>query len=106
MEGNYNYYHKNYMTWSILCTLFCCIAGGVVAIIYSARSNDTFNRAIMCSDPTVKSALILQSEKDNSTAKTWIIASVVVTLFGGIISAILSMTGALSMSGLEAIMDI
>ena len=29
----------NYMVWSILSTLFCCLIGGIVAIVYSSKVN-------------------------------------------------------------------
>ena len=34
---------NNYLVWSILCTLFCCLPLGVVAIIYSSKVDSAFN---------------------------------------------------------------
>ena len=34
----------NYLVYSILCTICCCLPFGVVAIIYSAKVNDKFAR--------------------------------------------------------------
>ena len=34
----------NYMVYSVLCTLCCCLPFGVVAIVYSAKVNDKFSR--------------------------------------------------------------
>lgn len=56
----------NYLVWSILVTLFCCVPGGIIGIIYSNKANS----AKAMGDY----AGALQA---NKTAKTWIIVSVV-----------------------------
>ena len=67
---------------SILCTLFCCQIGGIVAIIYSARSNSTYRSAMFAPDDSTRQALYYQSEQENKTARTWIIISVCSMLVG------------------------
>ncbi len=64
----------NYMVWSILVTLFCCLIGGVIAIIYSSGVNSAYAAGDLA---TAKS-------KSNS-AKTWCIISASV---GFVVSAI------------------
>ncbi|MDO4736821.1 MAG: CD225/dispanin family protein [Bacteroidia bacterium] len=68
--------HSNMMVWSILVTIFCCLVGGIVAIVYSARSNDLYNCAVMTQDERMRQYLYNESVNKNSTAKTWILISV------------------------------
>ena len=70
----------NYLVWSILVTVVCCLAGGIVAIIYSSKVNSLwdqgrYNEAI---------------EASNS-AKTWCIVSAVVGVFTNGIVALASL---------------
>ena len=70
----------NYLVWSILVTVVCCLAGGIVAIIYSSKVNSLwdqgrYNEAIEAS----------------STAKTWCIVSAVVGVFTNGILALASL---------------
>lgn len=75
-------YHSNRLVMAILCTLFCCQIGGIVAIIYSARSNSTYRSAMFAPDDSTRQALYYQSEQENKTARTWIIVSVCSGLAG------------------------
>ncbi len=67
----------NYMVWSILSTLFCCLIGGAVAIYYSSQVNNLWNFG--------KHNEAYQASK---SAKTWILVSVISGIIGYIISLI------------------
>lgn len=69
--------HGNKMVWAILCTLFCCLVGGIVAIVYSAESNSLYNSALLSLNDQTRQNLYYESEKKNRTARTWIIISIV-----------------------------
>lgn len=74
----------NYLVWSILVTLFCCIPGGVVAIVYSTQVSSRF----------------LQGDYEGANASSrnarkWAIISAVAGAVIGIIYAIIiAVTGA------------
>ena len=68
--------HNNLMIWSILATLFCCLVGGIVAIVYSANSNSAYRNAMITTDPALKQSLYNESEAENKKAKTWLWVSV------------------------------
>lgn len=85
--------HNNLMIWSILATLLCCLVGGVIAIIYSATSNTNYSNALMTQDDYARQTLYYESEKNNKTARTWIIISIVFALLGTITTAILISLG-------------
>lgn len=72
--------HDNKMVKSVLATLFCCLIGGVVAIIYSAKSNKLYNMAMYSGDPALRQQLYLESVRKNATASTWLMASVIAGL--------------------------
>ena len=42
--------HSNRMLWAILSTLFCCLVGGIVAIVHSSKSNSLYNSALLAQD--------------------------------------------------------
>lgn len=69
--------HSNKMVWAILCTLFCCLLGGILAIVYSSQSNSAYNSSVYASDKEAQMRLFYESEKANKRANTWIIISVV-----------------------------
>ena len=69
--------HSNRMALSIICTLFCCLIGGIIAIIYSSKSNSLYNSAMFSNDDSMKQNLYYQSEASNKTAKTWITISLI-----------------------------
>ena len=75
-------FHSNRLAMAILCTIFCCQIGGIVAIVYSARSNSTYRSAMFSPDDATRQSLYYQSEQENKTAKTWIIVSVCSGLAG------------------------
>lgn len=73
--------HKNKLAWAIICTLCCCIPGGIIAIIYACKSNSLYDDARFVLDNDIRrESLYLESEKANRTANTWIIVSVVLSL--------------------------
>lgn len=88
--------HNNRMAMSIICTLFCCLIGGIIAIINSSKSNSLYNSALISSDDSMKQNLYFQSEASNKTARTWIIVSLVVGAIYIIGILILAVTGALA----------
>jgi hypothetical protein len=67
--------------WPILTTIFCCLIGGIVSIVYTAQAN-------------TKGAAgdIGGAEKAKGTAKTWMIVSLVIGLVanGGYLAAMLA----------------
>ena len=67
--------HSNKLALSIICTIFCCQIGGIVAIIYSSNSNSLYNSALHATDDDLRYSLYLQSEEKNRTARIWIIVS-------------------------------
>lgn len=87
------------MVWSILATIFCCLVGGIISIVYSSQSNGQYNDAMMASDSAIKQQLYFSSESKNRTAKTWLIISLIVGIlsYGGyIVLASLGVLGSLS----------
>ena len=74
----------NYLVWSILVTLLCCLPGGIVAIVYSTQVSSRF----------------LQGDYEGATASSrnarkWAIISAVAGAVIGIIYAIIiAVTGA------------
>ena len=65
---------RDYLVWSILSTLFCCLPLGIVAIVYSVKANSAYDAGN--ADEYVKAA---------DKAKFWTILSAVL---GFIISAL------------------
>ena len=88
--------HKNKMAMSIICTLFCCLIGGIIAIINASKSNDQYNSAMYASDSSLKQNLYYQSEMSNKTAQTWITVSLITGLLYVIVMVILGAVGALA----------
>ena len=84
--------HNNLMIWSILITLFCCLVGGIIAIVYSANSNSSYRNAMITTDSALKQSLYNESESENKKAKTWIFVSIGVALVGWIGYAIVFAT--------------
>lgn len=88
--------HSNKMTMSIVVTIFCCLIGGIIAIINSSKSNELYNNAVLTSDEDLKQKLFLQSEQKNKTAQTWITVSLVVGIVWVLLYIILFATGVLA----------
>jgi hypothetical protein len=66
---------KNYLVWSILVTLFCCLVPGIVAIVYSAQVNGLWGQGRYA-----------DAQKASDRARTWVIISVVLGIIGIAIS--------------------
>lgn len=60
----------NHMVGAILTTIFCCLIGGIVAIIYASKVNTKLAQG------DVEGAIAA-----SNTANNWIIANIVVGLF-------------------------
>lgn len=88
--------HKNKMAMSIICTLFCCLIGGIVAIVYASKSNSLYESAMFASDNSLRQNLYFQSEMSNKTAQTWITISLITGLLYVILMIILAAVGALA----------
>lgn len=69
----------NYLVWSILATLCCCVPGGIVAIVYSSQVNS-------------KLALgdLAGAIEASNKAKTWCLVSAGVGLVVGVLYGILN----------------
>ena len=88
--------HNDRMVWAILTTIFCCLVGGIIAIVYSSESNRLYSSAIYSSDDITKQSLYLQSEQKNNTARTWIIINFASGALYVILILILLMAGVLA----------
>ena len=88
--------HKNKMAMSIICTLFCCLIGGIVAIVYASKSNSLYESAMFASDNSLRQNLYFQSDMSNKTAQTWITISLITGLLYVILMIILAAVGALA----------
>ena len=53
-------YVPNHLAWAILMTLFCCLPGGIVAIVYAARV-----------DTKVAAGDLQGAKSDADNAKLW-----------------------------------
>lgn len=69
--------HKDHMTLAIVCTLFCCMLSGIIAIVNASKANSLYNAAMFASDDNLRAALYAQSEEKNKAARNWNIVSVV-----------------------------
>jgi interferon-induced transmembrane protein len=76
---------NNYLVWSILVTLFCCIPFGIVAIVKSSQVNGLWAQGRYA-----------EAQASADSAKKWVIWSAVIGIVVGIIYGILIATGALN----------
>ena len=81
---------------SIICTLFCCLVGGIIAIVNSSKSNNLYNSALFADSDAMKSNLYIQSEACNKTAQTWITISLIFGAIYVIVGVILVATGVIA----------
>ncbi len=79
---------NNYLAWSIIVTLLCCLPFGIVAIVYSSKVSSAYNQG------DYDGAL-----KASNTAKNWCIGSAVAGLVWGLIYGGLVLVGALAELG-------
>ncbi|MDY0953799.1 CD225/dispanin family protein [Stenotrophomonas rhizophila] len=78
----------NHLVWAILATLFCCLPGGIVSIVYAAQVNGK----IAAGD--------LAGARDSSDkAKKWAMWSAI----AGVIVAVLYVVLVMAMGGLGAL---
>lgn len=82
----YNQKPNNYLVFSILVTLFCCLIGGIVAIVYSSRVDGKWMQGDF-----------VGAYKDAQSAKNWCIWSVVIGVICNGLAAIayIGMLGAI-----------
>lgn len=74
----------NYLVWSILVTLFCCIPGGVVAIVYSTQVSSRFQQGDYAG-----------ANESSRNARKWVIISAIAAAAVWVIYfIILAVTGA------------
>ena len=73
----------NYLVWSIVVTLFCCMPAGIVSIVYASQVNTK-----LAADDV---AGAMQASR---AAKNWIIASVAIGLLAVILSFGVGLAGA------------
>jgi hypothetical protein len=74
---------KNYLVWSILVTLFCCLIPGIVAIVFSAQVNGLWAQGRYA-----------DAQRMAARARTWVLISVVLGLIVYGINAIAFFSGA------------
>lgn len=77
----------NYLVWSILVTLFCCLPFGIVAIVKSSQVNGLWAQGRYA-----------EAQASADAAKKWVIWSVVAGVVVAIIYGILIAVGALNVS--------
>ncbi|KFN45557.1 hypothetical protein N787_12760 [Arenimonas metalli CF5-1] len=82
-------YVPNHLVWAILATLFCCLPGGIVAIVYAARV-----------DGKVSAGDIAGARSDSDNAKLWSLISIGIPLAFGVLWLLFvmfaAMTGAMA----------
>lgn len=64
---------KNYLVWSILVTIFCCLPLGIWSIVCSSRVNKEWDRGNY-----------VGANEESKKAKTWIIISAILGLIGNV----------------------
>ncbi len=74
---------NNYLVWSILATLFCCLPFGIVAIVKSSQVNGLWAQGRYA-----------EAQASADSAKKWVIWSVVAGVVVAIIYGILIAVGA------------
>ena len=75
----------NYLIWSILSTLFCCLPAGIVAIVYASQV-----------DGKLRSGDYEGAVQSSNNAKTWTMVSAGLGLVVGIIYLIAAIAGGLN----------
>lgn len=60
---------NNYLVWCIIVTILCCLAGGIVSLVYSSKVNSLYDQG------DYEGSL-----KASDTTRTWLIVSAVVGL--------------------------
>lgn len=81
----------NYLVWSILSTIFCCLPLGIVSIVYAAQVNSKWQMG------DFEGARL-----SSKNARLWALIALGVGLVGGFIWTILALLGILGGIGMEA----
>ena len=81
---------NNYLVWSILATLFCCLPLGIVAIVKSSQVNGLWAQGRYA-----------EAQASADSAKKWVIWSVIIGVVVGIIYAIICNCVVVLTAGLE-----
>jgi Interferon-induced transmembrane protein len=84
---------NNYLVWSILVTLFCCLPFGIVAIIKSTQVSGLWAQGQYA-----------EAQASAAAAKKWITWSVIVGLIGAVIGVIVNVASMSDSSGAAALM--
>ena len=50
--------HSDKLVWSILVTVFCCLIGGIIAIVKSSQSNSLYTSAMVAQDEQLRASLL------------------------------------------------
>jgi Interferon-induced transmembrane protein len=66
---------KNYLVWSILVTLFCCLPFGIVAIVKSSQVNGLYAQGRYA-----------EAQASADSARKWVIWSVVLGLIADVVA--------------------
>lgn len=82
---------RDYLVWSILTTLFCCLPFGVVSIIYATKANSAYDAGNF--DEHTKCA---------DKAKMWMILGAVIGFIVSVVWIGINVAGALAAASLEA----
>ena len=64
-------YVPNHLVWAILMTLFCCLPGGIVALVYASRV-----------DTLVATGNIDQAREASDKARFWCLLSLLTPILG------------------------
>lgn len=78
---------NNYLVWSILVTIFCCLPFGIVAIVKSSQVNGLWAQGRYA-----------EAQASADSAKKWVMWSVIVGLVVIVINVLLAMVGAFDAS--------
>ena len=80
----------NYLVWSILVTIFCCLPLGIVSIVYAAQVNSKW-----------QSGDYEDARLYSKNARLWALIALGVGLIGGVIWSLLIILGAKGNIGME-----
>jgi cytochrome b561 len=78
---------NNYLVWSILVTIFCCLPFGIVAIVKSSQVSGLWAQGRYA-----------EAQASADSAKKWVTWSVIVGLVVIVINVLLAMAGAFDAS--------
>jgi len=76
---------NNYLVWSILVTLFCCLPLGIVAIVKSSQVNGLWAQGRYA-----------EAQASADSARKWVIWGAVIGVVAGIIYAIMAIAGGMA----------